>query len=125
MTRVLVEHPLLEAEALLKRIGSDPLTPEEVDFARLGRERLEQAIRVERNAGGSAETRPDLEEIRLHLGLEVELDCDAWGLVRGTLKEITQPAIVVVETEPLRLTKRVPLGAVRRIDLVEEGAVAA
>ena len=53
--RVAVELSIEEAEALLKRLGIDPMSAAECDAAQNGRERIERAVAVERGSGGSAE----------------------------------------------------------------------
>jgi hypothetical protein len=52
---VMVEFPLWEAEELLKRLSNEPMTPGQCEAVQRGRERLEQAVAVERGAGGNAE----------------------------------------------------------------------
>lgn len=125
MTRIFVDHPLEEAEALLKRIGSEPLTSEEANLARAGRERLELAVKIERGASGSAEVRPTVEDARALIGQAVHIESLTWGEVDGRLKDVAEPALLIVETHRLHLTKRVPLGAVLSLDPAEDLAKAA
>lgn len=59
MTRpghVLCEFPVAEAEGLLARLAPDPkpsLSAALCDAAELGRQRIEQSVRVERQPGGT------------------------------------------------------------------------
>lgn len=52
MTRVMVEFPIEEAEGILKRLAPPAA---ECDAAEVGRQRLERALAVEREASGAAE----------------------------------------------------------------------
>ena len=52
----LVDFPIAEAEALLKRLADDPapsMTAAECHAAEAGRERLQRAVNIERGTGGS------------------------------------------------------------------------
>jgi hypothetical protein len=125
MSRVLVEHPVEEAEAMLKRLGIEPLTGAESLAAARGVERLKKAVAVERGASGNAERPPTAEEVEALVGQDVRVSSEVYGNCNGLLRDLTEPKVLLVEAGELRLTRRIPLGAVISIQPAEDLAEAA
>lgn len=98
MSRALVEFPLPEAEALLKRTAPDgevSMSAAECEAVEQARARIAQAVRVERGCGGS---QPSLAAIAESLvGQRVRVTT-SYGAVRtGILTRITGFRSIVVE----------------------------
>lgn len=124
MNRVVVEHPIEEAEALLKRLGIGELTDAEAKLARAGMERLEQAVKVERGTSGGAQGSPLAEEAKALIDHDV-LVRTRYGARYGRLREVfSSCALVVKGTDKLQTRRRIPMAQVISVEPVEELAEA-
>lgn len=123
---VLLEPPILEAEAALKFMDDhDSMTGAECDAAQRFRERLRQAIAVERGAGGS-EAQPEggMEEIaKALIGQRVRVATFHGSVKTGVLRRLSGFRTVIVEDGEYR--HPVNLSLVKSIEVARETGVAA
>lgn len=120
MTRVMVEFPIEEAEGLLKRVAPDgtvSMNAAECLAAEAGRDRLEQAVRVERGAGGLAEMPPTVKDrAEALIGQAVRVYCKDGTSDSGTMMSGT-PAVLYIEVSD-RKSRGIPYDRVSRIEPV-------
>jgi hypothetical protein len=120
MSRVMVEFPIEEAEAMLEWPTSEPSEA----LREKGFERLRRAVNVERGPGGNAEARPDLAEVAEQMvGQRVKIHCKDGGLESGTV-EIGTPNVLHLRVSSVR-SLGIPLSRVASIEPLESAEAAA
>lgn len=126
MTRpghVLIEPTAEEAEALLSVLYRVP-DREIGTKARVAIVRLEQALRVERGPGGSAEPVSLAERVQSLIGQDVQVST-AYGERTGRLLEVRDTCSLVLDIGELRLKRTISLAAVTDICAAEPERAAA